>query len=109
MTPPRWRITSAVRMPRSLASVNKPSEAILLVDGKIGNTDYAYSTESACTWNALQSDINLSDPTKTTKVSFRHSNAMNVVYADGHVGTITWAERKDTNKLSKMIWESRTP
>jgi len=95
--------------PRTMASIEKPSQSILLVDGKIGNTTYIYSTESASTWNALDDDIKLTDSTKTVKVSFRHSSAMNAVYADGHVGTITWADRKDTNKLSETIWRGRTP
>ena len=95
--------------PRTMASIEKPSQSILLVDGKIGNTTYIYSTESASTWNALDDDIKLTDSTKTVKVSFRHSSAMNAVYADGHVGTITWADRQDTNKLSETIWRGRTP
>jgi len=95
--------------PRTMASIEKPSGTILLVDGKIGNTSYIYSTESASTWSAFDSDIQKADPTGTVKVSFRHSNAINAVYADGHVGTITWADRKDTNRLSETIWRGRTP
>ena len=95
--------------PRTLASVEKPSEAILLVDGKIGGNSYIYSSDSASPWSQVDEDINLADSIKTVKVSFRHSSAMNAVYADGHVGTITWADRKDTNKLSETIWRGRTP
>ena len=95
--------------PRTMASIESPSKTILLVDGKIGITSYAWSTESASTWNAVKADIGKSSPTNSSKVSFRHSTsgAMNAVYADGHVGTIRWEERNDTNKLSEPIWRGR--
>jgi prepilin-type processing-associated H-X9-DG protein len=79
------------------------------VDGKIGGNSYIYSSDSASPWSQVDEDINLAAPSKTAKVSFRHSSAMNAVYADGHVGTITWADRKDTNRLSETIWRGRTP
>ncbi len=95
--------------PRTMASIENPSKTILLADGKIGITTYAWSTESACTWNKVVEDIGKSGPTNSSKISFRHSSsgAMNVVYADGHVGTIRWEERNDTNKLSEPIWRGR--
>jgi len=95
--------------PRSLASIENQAKTIMLVDGKIGNTGYMYSTESASTWNAVKEDIGKSGPANTTKISFRHSNktAIHAVYADGHAGTIKWAERNDTNRLSEPIWRGR--
>lgn len=95
--------------PRTMASVQYPSKTILLADGKIGISSYPWSTESASTWNSVKADLGKSSPTNTSKVSFRHSSsgAMNVAYADGHVGTIRWEERNDTNKLSEPIWRGR--
>lgn len=92
--------------PRALGSIEYPTKTIILVDGALGNTSYAYSTESASTWNAVRKDIAQSDPTNTTKISFRHAatGAMNVAYADGHVSTIRWEDRDDTNNLSEPIW-----
>lgn len=92
--------------PRALAAIDYPSRTIMLADGTIGNTSYAYSTESASTWNAVRKDISGTSPTNATKISFRHSasGAMNVAYVDGHVGTIRWEDREDTNKLSEPIW-----
>jgi len=96
--------------PRSLASIENPGKTILLVDGKIGISSYAYSTESSTTWNALRADLDKANPTSTEKVKFRHSggNAINAVYADGHAGTIKWSERNDTNRFSELIWRGRS-
>jgi prepilin-type N-terminal cleavage/methylation domain-containing protein/prepilin-type processing-associated H-X9-DG protein len=100
---------SPVNGPRTMASIENPSKTILLADGKIGITSYAWSTESASTWKKVVEDIGKSGPTNTGKISFRHSTsgAMNVAYADGHVGTIRWEDRNDTNKLSEPIWRGR--
>jgi prepilin-type N-terminal cleavage/methylation domain-containing protein/prepilin-type processing-associated H-X9-DG protein len=96
--------------PRTLASIENPSKTILLVDGKIGiNNSSEFNTDSSCNWNAVKADIGNNSPTNAAKISFRHSatGAMNVVYADGHVGTIRWEDRNDTNKLSEPIWRGR--
>jgi prepilin-type N-terminal cleavage/methylation domain-containing protein/prepilin-type processing-associated H-X9-DG protein len=95
--------------PRTLASIIDPSKTILLVDGYIGNTSYAWSTESASTWNKVSEDIGKSGPADTRKISFRHSKtgAMNALHADGHVSTINWEDRNDTNKLSETIWRGK--
>jgi len=95
--------------PRTTASIENPSKTILLADGKIGYTEYPWNAQTSTTWNLLKSDIGSDSPTNAAKVSFRHSTsgAMNVVYADGHVGTIRWEDRNDTNKLSEPIWRGR--
>ncbi len=95
--------------PRSLNSIEKPSMTILLVDGKIGNSSYAYQTESSTTWNALSKDFSKGAPTATEKVCFRHTGkaAINALYADGHVATLKWSDRNDTNKFSEPIWRGR--
>ncbi|NBU72900.1 MAG: prepilin-type N-terminal cleavage/methylation domain-containing protein [Bacteroidetes bacterium] len=95
--------------PRTLASIEKVSQTILLVDGKIGISSTPYMTDSSCTWTAVRTDIQRTEPSTATKISFRHMNksAINAVYADGHVGTIKWTERNDTNRLSEPIWRGR--
>jgi prepilin-type N-terminal cleavage/methylation domain-containing protein/prepilin-type processing-associated H-X9-DG protein len=95
--------------PRTLVSIENPTKTILLVDGKIGISSYAYQTESSTTWNALTEDVTKTSPKDTAKVCFRHSGitAINALYADGHAGSIKWSERGDSNKLSEPIWRGR--
>jgi len=95
--------------PRTMASIESPSKTILLADGNIGYTKYRWNTQTSAPWSEVMSDIGKDNPTNASKISFRHSasGAMNVVYADGHVGTIRWEDRNDTNKLSEPIWRGR--
>lgn len=95
--------------PRTAVSIENPSKTILLIDGKIGNSSYAFQTESATTWNALRTDLDKNTTAETTKVSFRHAgkSAINALYADGHVATLKWSDRNDTNKFSEPIWRGR--
>lgn len=95
--------------PRTLASIQQPTKTILLVDGKIGISSYPYQTESATTWNALKTDLGQSETSKLEKVSFRHSGkkGINALYVDGHVATLKWSDRNDTNKFSEPIWRGR--
>ena len=89
-----------------LVAVQNPSQTLLLVDGRLNPANNSgYNCNTACTHNAYNSDCGQSDPTKTTSVAFRHKNiAMNALYVDGHVGTISWSSR--TN-VTKPNWQGR--
>lgn len=90
-----------------LAAVQKPSQTLLIVDGRLNPANNSgYNCNTACTYNSYRADYGQSDPAKTTSVAFRHNDdsAMNVLYVDGHVGTINWSSR--TN-VTKPNWEGR--
>ena len=80
----------------SLAGVQNPSKTLLIVDGRLNPANNSgYNCNTACTYNAYSADCGQADPAKTTSVAFRHNDdsAMNVLYVDGHVGTIRWSDR----------------
>lgn len=99
--------------PRNLASIENPSKTILLIDGMIGNSSTPFQTESSTTWNALKNDLSKSSPGEIKlpdgKVSFRHAgkSGINALYADGHVATLKWSDRNNTNVFSEPIWRGR--
>lgn len=95
--------------PRTMASIEAPSKTILMVDGKIGLVTYPYGTESTSTWNSVRADLQKSDPSQSEKIRFRHSSkaAINALYADGHVATLKWSDRNNTNIFSEPIWRGR--
>jgi len=61
-----------------------------------------------CRWGCLRGSIRVKATvhrTKTTGVAFRHKNsAMNVLYVDGHVGTINWSSRTNVTRAN---WQGR--
>ena len=89
-----------------LVAVQNPSQTLLMVDGRLNPANNSgYNCNTACTHNAYNSDCGQSDPTKTTGVAFRHKNsAMNVLYVDGHVGTINWSSRTNVTRAN---WQGR--
>jgi len=98
--------SSQTNGPSRLATVQNPSQTLLIVDGRLNPANNSgYNCNTACTHNAYNSDCGQSDPTKTTGVAFRHKNsAMNVLYVDGHVGTINWSSRTNVTRAN---WQGR--
>lgn len=95
--------------PRSMTSLEVPSKTILMVDGKIGLLTYPYSTESISSWDSVRTDLQKNTPDETATIRFRHSSksAINALYADGHVATLKWSDRNNTNLFSEPIWRGR--
>jgi prepilin-type processing-associated H-X9-DG protein len=59
-------------------------------------------------WNsAIRPDLDAGSALSTQNISFRHKNSMNAVFADGHVGTVTWADRK--NVITEYTWKGTSP
>jgi prepilin-type processing-associated H-X9-DG protein len=85
------QISSITNGPRKSVAISSPSKTFLVVDGV--NIPGSYSCYSSRTFTAVTADITKAKPSETENISFRHGEAMNVLYADGHVGTIKWADR----------------
>ncbi|MBJ7327154.1 MAG: prepilin-type N-terminal cleavage/methylation domain-containing protein [Chthoniobacterales bacterium] len=91
---------------RRLAAVLNPSQTLLMVDGRLNpQNNSGYNCNTACTYNAYNSDCGRSDRSTTENVAFRHKDTdMNALYVDGHVSTIPWPKR--TN-VTKVFWNGR--
>lgn len=87
---------------RSLASVEHPSLSILVAEGKQSGT--SGSCSSSLNWTQAEADLNAASPSSTANLDFRHDSKMNVLYGDGHVGTIPF---KDRATITRSNWEGR--
>lgn len=87
---------------RSFASVEFPSRTILVAEGKQDGANA--SCASALNWTQASADLGASTPSLTADLDFRHGDRMNVLYGDGHVGTIAF---KDRATITRSAWEGR--
>ena len=87
---------------RSLASVEKPAETILVAEGKQAGTSAACT--SSLNWTQASEDLDAGDPDQTANLDFRHSDKMNVLYGDGHVGSLAFTHRANVTRAN---WEGR--
>jgi prepilin-type N-terminal cleavage/methylation domain-containing protein/prepilin-type processing-associated H-X9-DG protein len=92
--------------PRKISGISNPTTTFLVVDGVLIPNDY--SSNGMAAWNnAIKPDIDAASALDTKNISFRHKNSMNAVYADGHVGTVSWADRK--NVMTEYTWKGISP
>lgn len=87
---------------RKLGAVENPSKTILVAEGKQNGT------EAACTssprWDQAQGDLQANSLSAATYLDYRHGEKMNVLYVDGHVGTLAF---KDRAQVLRANWEGR--
>jgi prepilin-type processing-associated H-X9-DG protein len=88
--------------PRKLVTVQNPSATILVAEGRQSGS--AGSCASSVRWDQANADLQQASPSGMTYLDFRHSEKMNVVYADGHVGTVAF---KDRAQILRPNWEGR--
>jgi prepilin-type processing-associated H-X9-DG protein/prepilin-type N-terminal cleavage/methylation domain-containing protein len=77
---------------RRLVTLQKPSETLLLVDGVVWRPGQL-ATDSNLGWNVAKLDVQKGDNEEPDHLSFRHNGIMNVLFVDGHVGSIAWKDR----------------
>lgn len=87
---------------RSFSSVEYPSRTILVAEGKQSGT--SGSCSSSLNWTQAEADLNAASPSAAANLDFRHDSKMNVLYGDGHVGTIPF---KDRSSITRSVWEGR--
>jgi prepilin-type processing-associated H-X9-DG protein/prepilin-type N-terminal cleavage/methylation domain-containing protein len=87
---------------RSLGSVENPSKTILVAEGKQAGS--AASCTSSLNWTQASADLEAGSPAQTANLDFRHADKMNVLYCDGHVGTIPFEDRAN---ITRSNWEGR--
>jgi len=86
--------------------VNSPTETILVYEG-VQRADLTYTCSSAASWT--QANTDLLNPVASARIylDFRHNSlkAMDVLYADSSVRSITYDNAKRT--WTKTLWENR--
>jgi prepilin-type processing-associated H-X9-DG protein/prepilin-type N-terminal cleavage/methylation domain-containing protein len=87
---------------RSSASLEYPSRTILVAEGK--QSGVSGSCLSSLNWTQAEADLNAASPSGAANLDFRHDSKMNVLYGDGHVGTIPF---KDRASITRSVWEGR--
>lgn len=87
---------------RKLITVESPMSTILVAEGKQNGTEGSCS--SSLRWDQAQADLQANTVGETTGLDYRHNEKMNVAYADGHVGTLSF---KDRSQIKKYNWEGR--
>lgn len=90
--------------PRLYNSVERPSECILIAEGKQPSSGGASCT-SVINWSAASKDLTQSTSSQTSTLDFRHSNAMNITYVDGHAVSLNFQEAAT---ITRFMWEGRT-
>jgi len=96
---------SATQGPARLAaSVEKPSRTILVAEGKLAVGATSPACSSSTSWTQASTDLGKSTINDTIYLDYRHSDRMNVLYADGHVGSLFFKDRGD---ITSPNWEGR--
>jgi len=87
---------------RKMSVLEYPSKTVLVAEGK------AYQGGNACLsnvrWDFASTDLGKQTPSQTTYLDFRHDNSMNVIYGDGHAGTLPFTLR---SSIVRANWEGR--
>lgn len=87
---------------RKLASVENPTRTILVAEGKQSAGGGACA--SSVRWDQALADLQSASPNQTLYLDYRHDGTMNVAYADGHVGSVSFKDRAD---IIRAMWEGR--
>lgn len=88
---------------RRFVNVDNPVQTILVAEGKQNGSES--SCTSSLNWSGVSPDLSAGTPSATTNLDFRHSERMNLLYADGHVTPLKFEDRKTA--ITRPRWEAR--
>lgn len=88
---------------RLFVNLDNLNQTILVSEGKQNGTEA--SCTSSLNWTAVNTDLGKSSPAATENLDFRHSDSINILYADGHVSAVPFSERQTS--ITRPRWESR--
>jgi prepilin-type N-terminal cleavage/methylation domain-containing protein/prepilin-type processing-associated H-X9-DG protein len=95
----------SAQSPRKEATVGtKPTDTPLVFEGKLDAGKTSPNTFSNLKWSDFQSDMTKGGPANTASLDFRHSDNMNILFFDGHVGAVSFAQAK---LITQCLWEGR--
>ena len=91
---------------REATVATKPTETWLVVEGVQvgGSSGKGENCSSDVTWNEVKTDLAKS-PRTTTRLDFRHAEAMDVLFFDGHVQAVSFTQAK--SKITECLWDGR--
>jgi prepilin-type N-terminal cleavage/methylation domain-containing protein/prepilin-type processing-associated H-X9-DG protein len=87
---------------RKLAAIEDLANTVFVSDGKRRGS--GNSCQSNVSWNQLQPDLGADTPADTTYLDFRHNGNIHLLFGDGHIQTLPFAER---GNITRSQWEGR--
>ncbi len=90
---------------RRVSSLSSAATTILVGEGKLAAGATSGACNSSVSWAMANTDVKKTQPSQTINLDFRHSEKMNVLYADGHVGNVPFSQR--ATGITQTTWEGR--
>ena len=84
--------------------MEKQTRTILVTEGKLAVGATSPACASSVRWDQASTDVGKSAIADTIYLDYRHGNKMNAIYADGHVGSLSFKDRAD---ITRSVWEGR--
>lgn len=94
--------SASTSQPRRLTAISDPVNTIVVAEGRQAAAGVWYCS-SLVWWSQANGDLGSGLPDKGY-LDFRHVDRMNVLYVDGHVGTLTLDSAQD---VLRENWEGR--
>jgi prepilin-type N-terminal cleavage/methylation domain-containing protein/prepilin-type processing-associated H-X9-DG protein len=101
----------SAKFPRKRSSiVTKPEETPLVIEGKKDPEGTTANSQSNYNYTSAQHDFRATDTSSCFYLDFRHNNAMNILYCDGSVRSVTFTQAKQwywANPDGKSLWNGQ--
>ncbi len=95
--------------PVKIVSIEAPTSTILVTDGYVAIG--TYNSKAVADWLTVSGDVAAATVAAAQSLGFRHTEALNALYADGHAASINFADRAATSTkpaaFTSPIWTGR--